>query len=48
MVELFNLDVTSLYLFGQEGTQLRRIAAVRPIARNSQKHFSARLREAGG
>ena len=26
--ELFNLDVTSLYLFDQEGTQLRRIAAV--------------------
>jgi two-component system NtrC family sensor kinase len=28
MAELFNLDATSLYLFDQEGTQLRRIAAV--------------------
>src|SRR5260370_4944102 len=28
MAELFNLDITSLYLFEQEGTQLRRIAAV--------------------
>jgi two-component system NtrC family sensor kinase len=28
MAELFNLDATSLYLFDQNGTQLRRIAAV--------------------
>ena len=28
MAELFNLDATSLYLFDQEGAQLRRIAAV--------------------
>jgi len=28
LAELFNLDATSLYLFDQEGTQLRRIAAV--------------------
>jgi len=28
MAELFGLDATSLYLFDQEGTQLRRIAAV--------------------
>src|SRR5712671_6448854 len=28
MAELFSLDATSLYLFNQEGTQLRRIAAV--------------------
>ncbi len=28
MAELFSLDATSLYLFEQEGTQLRRIAAV--------------------
>ncbi len=28
MSELFSLDTTSLYLFDQEGTQLRRIAAV--------------------
>ena len=28
IAELFNLDATSLYLFDQEGTQLRRIAAV--------------------
>ncbi len=28
MAELFSLDATSLYLFDQEGTQLRRIAAV--------------------
>src|SRR5213594_4234257 len=28
MAELFKLDVTSLYLFDQEGAQLRRIAAV--------------------
>ena len=28
MAELFSLDATSLYLFNQDGTQLRRIAAV--------------------
>src|SRR5260370_15145867 len=28
MTELFNLDTTSLYLFEQEGTQLRRMVAV--------------------
>ncbi len=28
MAELFSLDATSLYLFNQEGTQLRRVAAV--------------------
>ena len=28
LAELFNLDATSLYLFDQDGTQLRRIAAV--------------------
>src|SRR5258708_31902186 len=28
MAELFKLDATSLYLFEQDGTQLRRIAAV--------------------
>ncbi len=28
MAELFGLDATSLYLFDQEGTQLRRVAAV--------------------
>src|SRR5216683_1041141 len=39
MAELFNLDVTSLYLFGQEGTQLRRIAAVGHRSEFS-KHFS--------
>jgi two-component system NtrC family sensor kinase len=38
MAELFNLDVTSLYLFGQEGTQLRRIAAVGHRSEFS-KHF---------
>src|SRR5439155_816578 len=39
MAELFKLDVTSLYLFGQEGTQLRRIAAVGHRSKFS-KHFS--------
>src|SRR2546425_9358075 len=39
MAELFKLDVTSLYLFGQEGTQLRRIAAVGHRSEFS-KHFS--------
>src|SRR3989442_9887371 len=38
MAELFNLDVTSLYLFGQGGTQLRRIAAVGHRSEFS-KHF---------
>jgi PAS domain S-box-containing protein len=39
MAELFNLDTTSLYLFEQEGTQLRRIAAVGHRSEFS-RHFS--------
>src|SRR5437016_3493827 len=38
MAELFKLDVTSLYLFDQEGTQLRRVAAVGHRSEHS-RHF---------
>jgi two-component system NtrC family sensor kinase len=38
MAELFKLDATSLYLFEQEGTQLRRIAAVGHHSEHS-RHF---------
>ncbi len=40
MAELFSLDATSLYLFEQEGTQLRRIAAVGHRSEYS-RHFPA-------
>src|SRR5206468_7632502 len=38
MAELFKLDATSLYLFEQEGTRLRRIAAVGHRSEHS-RHF---------
>ena len=38
MAELFKLDATSLYLFEQEGTQLRRIAVVGHRSEHS-RHF---------